>query len=345
MVCNEVRKDYLLDRWVIIAIERSRRPTDFIKSKAFSLTEKTCPLCVGNEDLTPPAVLLYLEDKGRILKDADNHKPRKKNWIIRVVPNLYPAFSNPKDCNCSKSKWPSKLIHAIGHHEVLIESPDHNEKLSSINSEQLVNLINAYIDRLIFLASKSYVKHVAIFRNYGKEAGASLSHAHSQIIAMPILPKILENEIETSKNFYAKNKKCVFCDILENEKKGPRLIFQNNGFVVFTPYASIQPLEFWIIPKKHSSTLSTLSTGEKVLFAESIKKIFSALEILVNDPPYNFGLHLSIDKKTEKYYHWHLEVYPKLSIWAGFEKSTGVYINTVPPENAASELRKVIENG
>jgi UDPglucose--hexose-1-phosphate uridylyltransferase len=343
MVCNEIRKDYLLNRWVVIATERSRRPTDFIKSKATSAKEKTCPLCVGNEALTPPAVLLYLNEKGKIIKDSDNHKPRKKNWIIRVVPNLYPAFSSPLDGSCNEDKRTANLIDAKGHHEVLVESTNHDEDLSSMKLEQLINLIEAYIDRLNVLGSKPYVKHVAIFRNYGKEAGASLTHAHSQIIAMPILPRIIEEEIIASKNFYNKNKKCVFCDIIENEKKGPRLIFQNKGFVVFAPYASIQPLEFWIVPKKHNSTLLNLTKSEKTLFAESIKKSLSALRVLVNDPPYNYGFHISINKKTEKYYHWHLEVYPKLSVWAGFEKSTGIYINTVPPEVAALELSKIIE--
>lgn len=343
MVCNEMRKDYLMNRWVVIATERSRRPTDFVKSKADSAKEKVCPLCVGNEALTPPAVLLYLNEKGKIIKDADNHAPRKKNWTIRVVPNLYPAFSSPLDGSCNVDRKATNLVNAVGHHEVLVESPNHDEDLSSIKLEKLINLINAYIDRLDTLGSKPYVKHVAIFRNYGKEAGASLTHAHSQIIAMPILPRVIKEEIKASKNFYDKNKKCVFCEIIENEKKGPRLIFQNSGFVVFAPYASIQPLEFWIFPKKHNSTLLALTKSEKNLFAESMKKSLSALRVLVNDPPYNYGFHISINKKTQKYYHWHLEVYPKLSIWAGFEKSTGIYINTVPPEIAALELSKTIK--
>jgi UDPglucose--hexose-1-phosphate uridylyltransferase len=344
IVCNEIRKDYLLNRWVVIAIERSRRPTDFIRQKIESKTQKTCPLCAGNEDLTPPAVLLYFNENDKIRKDVDRKEQRRKNWLIRVVPNLFPAFSYPKKNICKEDKNNENFINAIGHHEVLVESPNHSENLASMKYKQMINLLNAYNDRLKDLSSRSYVNHVAIFRNYGREAGASLTHAHSQIIAMPIVPRIIKEEINFSNNFYKKNKKCIFCKIIETEKTGPRLIFQNDSFIVFAPYASINPLEFWIAPKKHDYTILHLKEQEKKCFAEAIKKSLSALKILVNDPPYNYGFHISIDKKTKNYYHWHLEVYPKLSVWAGFEKNTGIYINTVPPENAALELRTHIKN-
>ncbi len=345
MVCNEVRKDYLLNRWVVIATERCRRPTDFIKAKHHHVKEILCPLCVGNEDLTPPAVLLYLNENGKILKTEDNFKQRKKNWLIRIVPNLYPAFNEYENTNCNKkSNFSSNLINAIGHHEVIVESPKHNEDPSSAKIDQLINLINAYIDRLVILSSKPYVKFVSIFRNYGREAGASLTHAHSQIVAMPFVPIILREEIDACQKFYNKNKKCIFCDIIKKETKGPRLIFQNDCFIVFAPFASIQPLEFWIIPKRHDNTIINLTKHEIKNFAQTLKKSLMALKLLVNDPPYNFGFHLSLDKKNKKFYHWHLEVYPKLSIWAGFEKNTGVYINTLPPERAALELRKIIKN-
>jgi len=344
MICNEIRKDYLLNRWVVIAIERSRRPNDFIKEKIKANSQKICPLCVGNEALTPPAVLLYFNEKDKLKKEADTKEFRRKNWIIRVVPNLFPAFNYQNTCFCKEKNRIDDFIYAKGHHEVLVESPNHNENFATIKDEQMINVIDAYIDRLIDLGSIDYIKYVAIFRNYGKEAGASLTHAHSQIIAMPIIPRILMEEMEFSKNYYQKNKECIFCKIIEKERIGPRFIFENDGFVVFAPYASINPLEFWIVPKKHDNTILNLSLLEKKLFIESIKTSFSALKFLVNDPPYNFGFHLSVDKKTREYYHWHLEVYPKLSIWAGFEKSTGIYINTMPPEKAAFELKSQIKN-
>ncbi len=158
MVCNEVRKDYLLNRWVVIATERSRHPTDFIKVKRLTLKEKSCPLCVGNEALTPPAVFLYLNENGKIVKSVDTPKERKKNWIIRIIPNLYPAFSYNKNNDCDKSvKLSNNLINAVGHHLVLVESPVHDENPSTAKIDQLINLINAYIEMLTDLSSKPYI--------------------------------------------------------------------------------------------------------------------------------------------------------------------------------------------
>ena len=232
---------------------------------------------------------------------------------------------------------------AIGHHEVIIESPNHDEDPADAELPQLELVIKAYIDRLRELSAKPYVKYVSIFRNYGQEAGASLSHAHSQIIATPMVPSIIQEELEASKAFYDKHGKCVFCDIIEQEVKGPRFVLENNDFIVFAPYASINPMAFWIMPKKHAPNILNLKRPEVSAFAQTLKASLKALKDLVNDPPYNYGFHLAINKEAKDYYHWHLEVYPKLSIWAGFEISTGTYINTITPETAADSLRKAIK--
>jgi len=234
------------------------------------------------------------------------------------------------------------LAVAIGHHEVLVESPVHDEHPANAKISQLTHVINAYVDRLRTLSSKPYVKYVSIFRNHGLEAGASLSHAHSQIIATPFVPKIAEEELKTSRKFWKKNEKCIFCDILEKELAETRLILENRDYVVFAPWASVHPLEFWIMPKEHKATLLEMSQTEVKTFAKTLKGCMSGIDRLLGDPPYNFGFHIAIDKESRKYYHWHLEVYPKLAIWAGFEKSTGIYINTVSPEAAAESLRKAI---
>jgi UDPglucose--hexose-1-phosphate uridylyltransferase len=231
---------------------------------------------------------------------------------------------------------------AIGHHEVLVESPRHDEDPADAELPQLVHVINAYIDRLRELSAKPYVHYVSIFRNHGLEAGASLSHAHSQIIATPFVPTIVDKEIAASKNFWNQHERCIFCGIIERESKSPRLVHGNSRFVVLAPYASVHPMEFWILPKKHDANLLNLTKTETKALAETLKASLKGLKDLVNDPPYNYGFHLSINKDAENCYHWHLEVYPRLSIWAGFEKNTGVYINTVTPETAAAELRKAI---
>ncbi len=344
MPYNELRKDYLLNRWVVIATERSRRPTDFAKQKTEQAKADNCPLCPGNEHVTPPAVLAYLPSDGGIRKDREQGDLRFKNWLIRCIPNLYPAFTPPKEqADQAQIMKGDSFGFAVGHHEVLVESPNHNDHPSKAEVPQLVHVINAYKDRLGELSAKPYVQYVQIFRNHGLQAGASLSHAHSQIIAMPFVPRIVSEEIEASKNYWSEHESCLFCDLVQREAQTPRLINDTEHFTTFAPYASVHPMEFWIVPKRHAINPLDLTQAETEAFAQILKTTLKALKDLVNDPPYNFGFHLALTKSAEDYYHWHLEVYPALAIWAGFEKSTGMYINTVTPETAAAELKKIIQ--
>jgi len=343
MPYNELRKDFLLDRWVVIATERARRPTDFAKRRTEQGQTSICPLHPGNEHMTPPAVLLYLNSNGKIIKDKDTATLRHKNWVVRCIPNLFPAFAPPKvPFDTSDIMKTDNFGQAVGHHEVLVESPNHDEHPANAELPQLVHVVDAYVDRLRDLSANPYVKYISIFRNHGQEAGASLTHAHSQIIATPSVPAIVEEEIQASKCYSNQHCKCAFCDLIEKETNSERVIQENDHFIVLAPYASMNPMEFWIIPKKHAINPLNMNTAEKESFAKTLKSSLRSLKDLVNDPPYNYGIHLSIDKRMQDFYHWHLEVYPMLAIWAGFEKSTGVYINTVTPETAAAELRKTL---
>jgi UDPglucose--hexose-1-phosphate uridylyltransferase len=335
---NEIRKGYLLTRGVVIATSRQLRPVDFArKTPATHLISNTeCPFCPGNERKTPPAVLVYLKRGRNIIKESDTDGHRHKDWIIRCVPNLYPAFSPPP------AEESIRLDRAVGHHEVLIESPAHAEHPAAAPISQLVHVVNGYIDRFETLSAKRYVSYVSIFRNHGISAGASLSHAHSQIIGANVTPEIPRVELESSKAYHDDHGTCVFCDTLKAEMKGPRHIWENRSFTAFAPWASIHPFEFRVLPKMHQDCLLDLRRKTIVDFAEILKTCLGGLNSLLNDPPYNYGFHTLPRNESSRYYHWHLEVYPKLSIWAGFEKSTGMYINVVSPEQAASDLRQAI---
>lgn len=344
MLYNELRKDYLLNRWVIIATERARRPTDFAKKKTEPTKTNNCPLCPNNEQMTPPAVLVYTLQNGEIKKGIEEKDFRYKNWKIRVIPNLYPAFSPPeKPIDIDQIVTEDNFGYAVGHHEVLVESPNHNEQPSDAGLQQLTYVIDAYKDRLEALSQKSYTRYVQIFRNHGLEAGASLSHPHSQIIATPFLPTIIESEIKASNKYFRKNNICYFCNLIREESKTRRFIKRTENYTVFTPYASVHPLEFWIVPNRHMTNILSLTKNETEDFAKTLQSSLKALKDLVNDPPYNYGIHLSMNPQDREHYHWHLEVYPHLSIWAGFEKSTGMYINTVPPETAATEIKDLFK--
>ena len=338
---NEFRKDYLLDKWVVIATQRKARPTDFVK-KLKEKGSEICPFCLGNEHMTPPAVLVYLTSDGTLRKEYDRSNFRHKDWIVRCVPNLYPVFSI-SESEQDVFNEESKVLRAIGYHEILIESPRHNEHLGLARISQLKHIINAYVDRMNCLYSKKYVRYVSIFRNHGQEAGASLSHAHSQITGTPLVPKILKEELHASKKAWMKNGECVFCSILRKEMKGPRFIWGDDQFLAFTPWASVHPFEFWIFPKEHQSTMNNMSQSTVDAFARSLRIGFGGLRSLLKDPPYNFGFHTTPCESAQDYYHWHLEVYPKLSIWAGFEKTNGIYISTISPEDAAKNLRKACQ--
>jgi UDPglucose--hexose-1-phosphate uridylyltransferase len=338
MSINEMRKDYLLDRWVVISAARKRRPTDFAKQREEKKTG-TCAFCPGNEHMTPPATLAYIPSNGKIRKEKDENGFRHKNWLIRCVPNLYPAFTPPNNEEKSLLKGEFTFARAIGHHEVVIESPYHDDHIGVAKTSQVAHVVNAYLDRLREFYAKKYVKYVSIFRNHGQEAGASLSHAHTQIIATPIIPKIVEDELKMSEKFWVKKKRCVFCDILQKEKTGTRLIWESDDFVAFAPWASVHPFEFWIFPKKHQCCLLDLSQSAAEALSKTMRVSLGGLRTLLNDPPYNFGFH-QITCGAKDYYHWHLEVYPRLAIWAGFEKSNGMFINTVSPEDAAVSLRE-----
>ncbi|MGD6852431.1 MAG: galactose-1-phosphate uridylyltransferase [Candidatus Bathyarchaeia archaeon] len=340
MPYNELRKDYLLNRWVVIATERGRRPTDFAKPRE-EAKSAVCPMCVGNENMTPPASTLYLVENGEVKRSQDPPEgERPRNWLVRTIPNLYPAFTPPKQPDDTPQIFMREDFgYAIGGHEVIIESPNHDEGPANATLPQLELVVKAYIDRFTELSAKPYVKYVSIFRNYGIEAGASLSHAHSQVIATPMVPPVIHAEQEAAQTHSKVQGRCIFCDIIERERDEPRWILENDDFVVFAPYASVHAMEFWVLPKKHVANIKNLTSGEIKSFAAALKTSLKALKDLVNDPPYNYGIHQSIDDRG---YHWHLEIYPKLATWAGFEKSTGVYINTVTPEAAADGLRKAL---
>jgi len=273
MPTNELRKDYLLNRWAVIAVERKRRPTDFVKERE-EKKAVACPFCPGNEHMTPPAVLVYVPSNGGIKKEKDQNGFRHKNWLIRCFSNLYPAFSPIQEGETVKIKKNDPVfMKAIGHHEVLVESPRHDEHPGVARISQLIYLINAYLDRLNDISAETYTKYVSILRNHRRDAGASLSHAHTQLISTPLVPRIIGEELEASRRFWVKNKRCTFCEILGKERNSPRFIWENDGFLAFAPWASINPFEFWIFPKRHQSTLLDMSQAE-------IKDLAVALRML-----------------------------------------------------------------
>jgi len=336
-VLNEIRKDYLLDRWVIIASERAKRPTDFLTKGSEKIEAKTenCPFCPGNERMTPQAFLLYVPKNGGIRREKDHDGERRKDWLVRCIPNLYPALTSRESVPLSSNEL-LKRVDGVGTHEVIVESPHHDEHPDRAPLKQVELVVQAYLDRLESLSKWNYV---TIFRNHRKEAGASLSHAHSQIIATPMIPKTILDELTAVKTKHQQTGVCPYCKIIELERNGPRHIYENKNFVAFAPWASVYPFEFWLLPKRHQQTLLQLRDDERKDLAKALRACLSGLAKILKDPPYCYGFHIAPTKEKHEYFHWHLEVYPKLTIHAGFEISTGMFINVTPPEIAAESLR------
>jgi len=336
---TEIRKDYLLNRWVIIASERAKRPTDFQVPKSVITEKGECPFCPGNERMTPPALMLYLPSEKGIVKEKDTDGDRPSNWLVRCIPNLYPALTSSAPAVSSVDKYRERSA-GLGAHEVIIESPRHDEHPDNAELKQLHLLIQAYIDRTIALKKWSYV---SIFRNHGERAGASLSHPHSQIIATSIVPRLILEELHAYKKLFKEEGVCPYCRIINLERETSRFIYENQNFIAFAPWASIFPFEMWLIPKRHQSSILQLEGKEKWDFAKTLKICLGALSEILKDPPYSYGIHMAPTHEGRNYFHWHLEIYPKLTIQAGFENSTSMYINVTPPEIAAESLRKTAE--
>jgi len=341
-MANEIRRDYLLNRYVIVASERAKRPTDFAVSP-IAEAGRICPFCPGNEEATPPADLILLKRGGEVLLSRDVNGARTKEWQVRCFPNLYPALS-PSFEKTFKQGSPMPLRSAYGHHEVVVESPNHNDHPGQASVEQTQLTMKASLILLRRYYQDKKIKYVELFRNHRKEGGASLSHPHSQIIALPFIPPKVRSELTAARRHFEKKKQCAFCEIIEREEDSQRKIFENNRFLVFSPWASRSPFEFWAIPKQHESRIENLNGEEVTDLGEAIRVSFGALGRLLHDPPYNYGFHISPNDSESEFYHWHLEVYPKLSILAGFELSTGVYINVTPPELAAIALHEMVMN-
>ncbi len=330
---------------MIFAPGRAKRPTDYAVSRGSQQRAETatCPFCPGNENLTPPAELLFAQSKGKILKLRDSGSRRRSDWLVRCVRNMYPALSpNSRSVRGSVQGRFRYLRHrAEGFHEVLIESPSHNDHPHHAAQRQTELWLQGAIDRISALEGKRSTAAIALFRNHGKEAGASLTHAHSQIIASPMVPPKIQQEEQALKRIKKETGECALCQIRAAESRSERKILDQQDFTVFAPWASIFPFEFWIVPKRHSNTIVDLSQQEITSLATTIRLAFGALARTVLDPPYNSIFHLVPSMKAEGF-HWHLEVYPKLAIHAGFELGTGMYINSMKPEIAAKALAKSV---
>jgi UDPglucose--hexose-1-phosphate uridylyltransferase len=332
----ELRKDPIVGRWVIISTDRAKRPTDFVRED-MKIKGGFCPFCYGNEGKTPPEIQAY-----RPNSNGGPAAPRDTpGWTVRVVPNKFPALGIEGTLN-RQAEGMFDRMNGIGAHEVIVETPDHKASLATLPPKRIEDVLWTFRDRILDLKKDRRFKYILLFKNHGEAAGASLEHAHSQLIALPILPINVTQELEGSKQYFLYKERCVFCDIIRQEMdNGTRVVGENDNFLILAPYAPRFPFETWILPKQHESAFENSSSR---MFEDLAK----ALKHYLPRPTVCWTIHPTIWSFTARpcriptndYYHWHMEFMPKLTKTAGFEWGTGFYINPTPPEEAAKFLRE-----
>jgi UDPglucose--hexose-1-phosphate uridylyltransferase len=327
---SELRLNRATKEWIIVAEERAKRPHEFHREeykKKLPSFDPTCPFCPGNENKTPPEVFA--------LRDKET-EPNRPGWRIRVVTNKYPALNPQRKINRITGEFFKRAM-GVGKHELIIESTQHNKSLATLSLKQVKEVCEIYWKRYLVLRDDKRFKLIIIFRNHGISAGTSLKHPHSQLIALPLVPASIRHLLEEAMRYYDDHGSCVFCDMIHQEllhKK--RIILDNKQFVVFHPFASRAPFETWIVPKKHNACFGDIDQEEIRTMAWVLKEILGKLYVKLEDPDYNLMIRTApIKDAQEDYYHWYIQILPRLSTPAGFELGSGVFINTSLPEETA----------
>ena len=315
-----------MGRWVIIAPERAERPSAFLRP-APEANGEICPFCPGNESMTPPELLARRENGGP--------------WSLRVVPNRYPALRTELQL-VREGLGLFDSTAGVGAHEVVIETPDHRATLSDLPADQTVSVLRAWQERMTDLSRDVRLKALIAFKNHGGPAGATLSHAHSQLMALPFVPEELEAELRAARRHFAEKERCIFCDVIAQElRDNDRIVAETDGAVVLSPWAARSPFEMWVLPRSHRSSFESATPEELRAIAEALRNLMRKIDVALEKPAFNLFLHTTpLREGANDSYHWHLTLKPVLTLQAGFEWATGCYINPTPPEEAASFLRQ-----
>ncbi|MEN8222673.1 MAG: DUF4931 domain-containing protein [Acidobacteriota bacterium] len=323
---SEIRKDPFSGALVIYSPGRENRPDFTGIKKSIELSPENCPFCSGNEDMTPPEIYRIGDNSG---------------WKVRVVPNKFPVLNVEENFNRDNEGILEKFTGA-GAHEIIIETPSHSEDISKSGPEYFKNIFTTYRDRINDLKKDFRFKYIQVFKNHKAPAGATISHNHSQLIALPFVPAEVKNKLSVLKTYHKKHNRSLFDEVISKElESGKRVIYENNGFLAVAPWYSRSPFQISIFGKDGHPRFEDINDKEldglSDIFAVVIKKLVAAL----GDPPMNIMLNNApFDKEADQSFKWNVDIFPVLGGTGGFEAATGTYINSVLPEKAASILKK-----
>ncbi|AMW31298.1 galactose-1-phosphate uridylyltransferase [Arthrospira platensis] len=329
---TELRQNLVTRDWVIIASERAKRPHEFApplsKLEPLPTYRDDCPFCPGNEHLTGTKECLRLADNG--------------GWRVRVVGNKYPALSDVGQ-RVRHGEGIFKSLSGVGYHEVVIEHPRHDLNIALMDIQDISNILRVYRQRYSELRQDARVETIIIFKNHGGSAGTSLEHPHSQIAALPIVPYQWRDRAREAVRYYDDTGECLFCRTLKDElKAGDRIIYAGEHFVAFIPYAALSPFHTWIFPRNHASSFDEITDLEIPDLAQTLKVVMSQFYFGLNNPDFNYTIRSipTAEQRTD-YFHWYIAIIPRVSLTAGFELGSGMYINTSVPEESAEFLRSI----
>lgn len=321
---SQLRLNLLTGRWVTVVPSRAQRNTDFAPraQQVEGIPDSDCPFCPGS---SRPDELLYETH------DTDGQ------WKMRVVSNRYPAFEGDDSLAVRNLGPVHVMAEASGTHEVFVFSPDHTMRLDMFSDEKIAELMSALKSRFIAHANTPNIRYTQAIVNHGREAGASLSHPHGQLLGLPFVPgEILEEE----RAFERFKGGCLVCTTVEAESHSERFVLDNEHVSVICPFWSSSPYELLLMPKVHHRHLTSASDAELTGMGIAIRDALAHLVRTLGDIAFNLVFHTA-PAHHEGMYHWHVHLWPKLTTAAGFERGTGVMINIVPPEDAARQLREV----
>ena len=323
----ELRRDPVAGRWVIIASERAKRPDDYSGEIPPAARNLPCAFCAGNETMTPQEIMAVRSGG---------------SWRARVVANKFPALMVEGDLS-KRGDGMYDLMNGVGAHEVFIESPRHEVSITGLSDGDVRDVLWLYKQRLLDLRNDFRLVYGLVFKNVRDKAGASMEHTHSQLIATPIVPLQVEQEIRRCSEYFDYRGRCLLCDMVMQEmQSGARMVMDTPNFIAFEPFAARFPFETHLMPKRHMSHFEATDDALLPELARVLRMSIAKIEAALNQPPYNYLIHTSpLNVRSLDHYHWHFEIIPRITRVAGFEWGSGFYINTVPPEQAASFLREV----
>ncbi|MBW6510238.1 MAG: galactose-1-phosphate uridylyltransferase [Desulfuromonadales bacterium] len=350
---SELRWDPLKNSWVIMTLGHSRRPQEFLQKRQedcaaggfdyqrLQMQDSNCPLCSGNEGRTPPEILACR---------PQGSAPNAPGWQVRVIPNKFPVLRVEGEIE-NRAEGLYDRMSGIGAHELIIETPDHSKSLADMSEAHITEVLKVYRSRMLDLRRDSRLRYIFIFKNHGVGTSARISHAHSQLMAVPLVPPLISNELEYCRRHFQHKERCLICDLIHQEQQNKSRIVRDDGnFLVYAPYASRFPFELMIAPLAHHHDFTQQSDQQLRFLARTLRDILRRLRSALRDPAYSLILHSAPPRHPRMGrpdyweslpfdYHWHIELAPKLTRLTGFEWGSGFHINPTPPEEAAEFLR------